>query len=228
MDGRGPRGRRADPASGPWSGPRTRSSTEASRLASAWLAESSVNAPAGLPGIPGQRGKSGTGALFSVESADPAYVAAMRERLPGVPEDLLASAATCWQLVGGIADAEKWWDAGHQPARPARARLPRRRSEPRRPRPASRPVHRAGTPAAGQFRGLVRGPPPSPARDGVSLTVHGHANGRHPQRPPAGTVPRRTLPVRNRPAGRSFHCATQSYGRTRGTTRGEHPDHTGR
>lgn len=89
--------------------------TEASRLASAWLAESSVSTPATLPGIPGQRGKSGTGGLFSVESADPVYVAAMRERLPGVPEDLLASAATCWQLVGGIADAEKWWDAGISP-----------------------------------------------------------------------------------------------------------------
>jgi hypothetical protein len=89
--------------------------TEASRLASAWLAESSVSAPVALPGIPGQRGRSGTGGLFSVESADPAYIAAMRQRLPGVPEDLLASAATCWQLVGDIADAVKWWDAGISP-----------------------------------------------------------------------------------------------------------------
>ncbi|HKN99787.1 MAG TPA: helix-turn-helix transcriptional regulator [Pseudonocardiaceae bacterium] len=84
--------------------------TEASRLASAWLAESGT-----MPGIPGQRGRAGTGSLLSVESADPAYVAAMRDRLPGVPEDLLASAATCWQLVGSIADAEKWWDAGLSP-----------------------------------------------------------------------------------------------------------------
>jgi hypothetical protein len=88
--------------------------TEASRLASAWLAESG-GTPTALPGIPGQRGKGGTGGLFSVESADPAYIAAMRDRLPGVPEDLLASAATCWQLVGGIAEAEKWWDAGISP-----------------------------------------------------------------------------------------------------------------
>ncbi|HEX5114956.1 MAG TPA: helix-turn-helix transcriptional regulator [Pseudonocardiaceae bacterium] len=86
--------------------------TEATKLASAWLAESSVGT---MPGIPGQRGRAGTGGLLSVESADPAYVAAMRGRLPGVPEDLLASAATCWQLVGSIADAEKWWDAGLSP-----------------------------------------------------------------------------------------------------------------
>jgi hypothetical protein len=89
--------------------------TEANQLATAWLAESSVTAPSGMPGIPGQRGRAGTGGLLSVESADPAYVAAMRDRLPGVPEDLLASAATCWQLVGGITDAEKWWDAGISP-----------------------------------------------------------------------------------------------------------------
>jgi hypothetical protein len=85
--------------------------TEANRLATAWLAESSV----GAPGIPGQRGKTGTGTLLSVESADPAYIAAMRDRLPGVPEDLLASAATCWQLVGTIGDAAAWWDAGISP-----------------------------------------------------------------------------------------------------------------
>jgi hypothetical protein len=86
--------------------------TEASKLATAWLAESSVT---GTPSIPGQRGRAGTGGLLSVESADPAYLAAMRDRLPGVPEDLLASAAMCWQLVGGIADAEQWWDAGISP-----------------------------------------------------------------------------------------------------------------
>jgi hypothetical protein len=88
---------------------------EASRLASAWLAESPTSPPGAMPGIPGQRGRSGTGGLLSVESADPVYVEAMRQRLPGVPEDLLASAATCWQLVGGIADAEAWWDAGLSP-----------------------------------------------------------------------------------------------------------------
>jgi hypothetical protein len=85
---------------------------EASRLASAWLAESSVGIPAA---IPGQRGRAGSAGLFSVESVDPAYVAAMRMRLPGVPEDLLTNAAKCWQLVGTIADAEKWWDAGISP-----------------------------------------------------------------------------------------------------------------
>ena len=88
---------------------------EASRLASAWLAESPTSAPGTLPGIPGQRGRAGTGGLLSVESADPVYVEAMRQRLPGVPDDLLAGAATCWQLVGGIADAEAWWDAGISP-----------------------------------------------------------------------------------------------------------------
>lgn len=88
---------------------------EASRLASAWLAESSTGQSATLPGIPGQRGRGGTAGLFAIDSVDPAYVAAMRQRLPGVPEDLLAGAAKCWQLVGGIADAEKWWDAGISP-----------------------------------------------------------------------------------------------------------------
>lgn len=90
--------------------------TEATQLASAWLAESSVSAtPAALPGIPGQRGRGGVGRLFSVESASPVYIEAMRTRLPGVPEDLLESAAKCWQLVGDIAEAQKWWDAGISP-----------------------------------------------------------------------------------------------------------------
>ena len=31
------------------------------------------------------------------------------------PEDLLAAAANCWQLVGDISEAEKWWDAGLSP-----------------------------------------------------------------------------------------------------------------
>lgn len=86
---------------------------EATQLASAWLAESGT-VPA-MPGIPGQRGRGGSGGLFSVESASPAYVEAMRSRLPGVPDDLLASAAKCWQLVGDIVEAEKWWDAGISP-----------------------------------------------------------------------------------------------------------------
>lgn len=89
--------------------------TEATQLASAWLAESDIAAPAATPGIPGQRGGAGSGGLFSVESASPAYVAAMRDRLPGVPTELLAAAATCWQLVGDIAEAQKWWDAGISP-----------------------------------------------------------------------------------------------------------------
>jgi hypothetical protein len=89
--------------------------TEASQLASAWLAESNVATPATLPGIPGQRGRGGSGGLFNVESVSPAYVAAMRERLPGVPEEVLTAAATCWQLVGDIAEAAKWWDAGISP-----------------------------------------------------------------------------------------------------------------
>lgn len=56
-----------------------------------------------------------SGGPLSAESADSVYVKAMRQRLPGVPGDLLASAATFWQLVGGIADAEAWWDAGISP-----------------------------------------------------------------------------------------------------------------
>jgi hypothetical protein len=88
--------------------------TAASQLASAWLAESTFTTAPQAPGIPGQRGAAGSSRLFSVE-VSPAYVAAMRERLPGVPEDLLAAAANCWQLVGDIAEAEKWWDAGMSP-----------------------------------------------------------------------------------------------------------------
>lgn len=92
--------------------------SEAHRLASEWLAESSLGSPAAesaLPGIPGQRDRRGPGRLFSVASASPAYVAAMHDRLPDVPAELLAAAATCWQLVGDIAEAEKWWDAGMSP-----------------------------------------------------------------------------------------------------------------
>ncbi len=89
--------------------------TAATQLASAWLAESTFTTAPQVPGIPGQRGSSGASRLFSVESVSPAYVAAMRKRLPGVPEDLLAAAANCWQLVGDISEAEKWWDAGLSP-----------------------------------------------------------------------------------------------------------------
>jgi len=39
----------------------------------------------------------------------------MRKRLPDVPVDLLAAAASCWQMVGGVAEAEEWWDAGLSP-----------------------------------------------------------------------------------------------------------------
>ena len=89
---------------------------EATRLATEWLAESSITSSAApaVPRIPGQRGRRGPG-LFAVESGSPAYVAAMRDRLPGVPEELLASAASCWQLVGDIAEAQEWWDAGISP-----------------------------------------------------------------------------------------------------------------
>lgn len=83
---------------------------DANQLASVWLAE------AGVPtaGIPGQRG-GGSSGLFAVESADPAYIAAMRPYLPGVPDEVLVSAANCWQLAGGIAEAREWWDAGVSP-----------------------------------------------------------------------------------------------------------------
>jgi hypothetical protein len=92
--------------------------TEARDLAFAWLAES--DAPP--PGIPGQRSGSepsrhagAGGGLFAVEVADQQYVVAMRDRLPGVPEEALEAAARCWQLVGGLAEAKEWWDAGVSP-----------------------------------------------------------------------------------------------------------------
>lgn len=88
---------------------------EASRLASEWLAESGSSMSVAVPAIPGQRGRSGTGGLFSVQEASPAYIAVMRQRLPGVPEDLLIAAAHYWQLVGTIAEAQEWWDAGISP-----------------------------------------------------------------------------------------------------------------
>ncbi|GAB3142858.1 helix-turn-helix transcriptional regulator [Amycolatopsis sp. NPDC004378] len=84
---------------------------EVDRIASAWLAD----APAQTPGIPGQRARSGQSRFVPVESADPGYLAAMRSRLPEVPEELLTAAAGWWQMVGGVAEAEEWWDAGISP-----------------------------------------------------------------------------------------------------------------
>ncbi|MFJ9778271.1 helix-turn-helix transcriptional regulator [Amycolatopsis sp. NPDC101161] len=84
---------------------------EVDRIASAWLAD----APAPAPGIPGQRARTGQSRFVPVESADPGYLAAMRSRLPDVPEELLTAAAGWWQMVGGVAEAEEWWDAGLSP-----------------------------------------------------------------------------------------------------------------
>ncbi|WP_447003547.1 helix-turn-helix transcriptional regulator [Saccharothrix isguenensis] len=84
---------------------------EVNRIKDAWLAE----APPSLPGIPVQRANGGPRGLMKVESADPAYVAAMRKRAPEVPEALLAAAASYWQLVGDMREAEQWWDAGISP-----------------------------------------------------------------------------------------------------------------
>ena len=50
-----------------------------------------------------------------MEAADPGYLDAMRRRLPEVPEELLVAAAGWWQMVGGVAEAEQWWDAGISP-----------------------------------------------------------------------------------------------------------------
>lgn len=84
---------------------------EVNRIKDAWLAE----APPSAPGIPVQRANGGPRGLVKVESADPAYVAAMRKRAPEVPEILLAAAASYWQLVGDLSEAELWWDAGISP-----------------------------------------------------------------------------------------------------------------
>jgi hypothetical protein len=90
---------------------RTPEEQEVDRIASAWLAD----APAQAPGIPGQRARTGSARWAQVESADPGYLAAMRRRLPEVPEELLTAAAGWWQMVGGVAEAEEWWDAGISP-----------------------------------------------------------------------------------------------------------------
>jgi hypothetical protein len=91
---------------------------EIHRIASAWLADApqtvSRSAPA-APGIPGQRGSSGAAGWAHVNAADPRYIAAMRRRLPDVPVDLLTAAAGWWQMIGGVAEAEEWWDAGISP-----------------------------------------------------------------------------------------------------------------
>ncbi|MEV6645495.1 helix-turn-helix transcriptional regulator [Amycolatopsis sp. NPDC051371] len=84
---------------------------EVDRIASAWLAD----APPQAPGIPGQRARGGQQRFVPVESADPGYLDAMRRRLPEVPEELLTAAAGWWQMVGGVAEAEEWWDAGLSP-----------------------------------------------------------------------------------------------------------------
>ncbi len=86
-------------------------SVEINRIASEWLAE----APIPAPGIPGQRPSTGAASWAPVQSADPAFLAAMRKRLPDVPPELLAAAASWWQMVGGLAEATEWWDAGISP-----------------------------------------------------------------------------------------------------------------
>lgn len=88
----------------------TAEEAEVSRIATEWLAE----APA-PPGIPGQRGSADDRTWSDVETADHAYLAAMRHRLPGVPDELLAAAARWWQMAGGVAEAQEWWDAGISP-----------------------------------------------------------------------------------------------------------------
>jgi hypothetical protein len=86
-------------------------SDEINRIASEWLAEG----PVPQPGIPGQRPRAGTSSWAPVSSADPRFLAAMRKRLPDVPPDLIAAAASWWQMVGGLAEAVEWWDAGISP-----------------------------------------------------------------------------------------------------------------
>jgi hypothetical protein len=84
---------------------------EINRIASEWLAD----APVPQPGIPGQRPRAGAAAWVTVQDADPRFVDAMRRRLPDVPAELIAAAASWWQMVGGLAEATEWWDAGISP-----------------------------------------------------------------------------------------------------------------
>jgi hypothetical protein len=86
---------------------------EINRIASTWLAEGPVTVS--QPGIPGQRSKGGAKSWVTVQSADPTYLDAMRRRLPDVPQELISAAAGYWQMVGGLAEAEQWWDAGISP-----------------------------------------------------------------------------------------------------------------
>ncbi|MBV8933714.1 MAG: helix-turn-helix transcriptional regulator [Kutzneria sp.] len=88
---------------------------EVNRIKSQWLADAPLPTPLASPGIPAQRARHGATGLFGAGPVDPAYVAAMRGRLPGVPDELLAGAASCWQLAGTVAEAEQWWDAGISP-----------------------------------------------------------------------------------------------------------------
>jgi hypothetical protein len=96
-----------------WTAERARDaeSDEINRIASEWLAD----APLPAPGIPSQRPTTGAAAWVTVQGADPRFVAAMRKRLPDVPRDLLSAAASWWQMVGGLAEASEWWDAGISP-----------------------------------------------------------------------------------------------------------------
>lgn len=95
----------------------TAEDVEINRIASEWLAD----VPS-TPGIPGQRSSDDTqgwaqdwSALDVADSSDYSYIAAMRKRLPGVPDELLSAAARWWKMVGGVAEAEEWWDAGLSP-----------------------------------------------------------------------------------------------------------------
>lgn len=87
-------------------------SDEINRIASEWLAEVPVQP---RTGIPGQRARGGNGPWAAVEATDPRFFAAMRERLPEVPAELISAAAGWWQMVGGLAEAKEWWDAGISP-----------------------------------------------------------------------------------------------------------------
>lgn len=96
-----------------WSQERAQTAEDAEihRIKSEWLADG----PTQEPGIPGQRGSAGTADWASIDTADYAYLNAMRKRLPGVPDELLAAGARWWQMAGGVAEAEEWWDAGISP-----------------------------------------------------------------------------------------------------------------
>ena len=86
---------------------------EVNRIKNAWLAE----APPSAPGIPVQRGGRGGSSrgLVKVDSADPAYVAAMRKRAPEAPEALVGGAASDRPRGGGGAEAAQGWGAGSSP-----------------------------------------------------------------------------------------------------------------